>query len=458
MAAKNKDQSLTKLPPHNIEAEESILSAILLDNQALLEVQEILSPGDFYRDAHAKIYSAMLKLFSQSEPVDLVTIANKLQEQKEMEAVGGAAFLSRLVNSVPMAANSVYYANIVRDKSLLRRLISSASDIATKAYEDKGNVREVVDFAESSIFAVAEEKGGTSMSQLGGLINSALESIAKRAENRALITGVDTGFSRLNTFTAGFQPSDLIILAARPGMGKTAFALNIARNAAVIGGAPTLVFSLEMSSDQLCRRLLCAEARVNSANLRSGFFAQDDHSKLVSAAHQLYEAPIFIDDSPVLTAMDVRAKARRLKKDKGLGFVVIDYVQLMKGPPEAERRDLEISEISRSLKALAKELEIPVLALSQLNRKVEERSDKRPQIADLRESGALEQDADMIMFIYREAAYSQEEGGSNSGEAEIKIAKQRSGPTGKFTLYFNADYTRFDNLSADAGAPAQNGQ
>ncbi len=455
MAATAKDPSLSKLPPHNIEAEESILSAILMDNQALLEVQEVLNPDDFYRDAHGKIYKAMLDLFAKSDPADLVTVANILKEQKELDSVGGPAFLARLVNSVPLASNSVYYANIVRDKALLRRLISSASQIATRAFEDKGDVREVVDFAETSIFAVAEEKGGTSLNQLGGLINHALESIEKRAENKALVTGVDSGFSRLNTFTAGLQPSDLIILAARPGMGKTAFALNIARNAAVIGGVPTLVFSLEMSGDQLCRRLLCAEARVNSANLRSGFFAPEDHSKLVQAAHQLYEAPIFIDDSPVLTAMDVRAKARRLKKDKGLGFIVIDYVQLMKGGPGAERRDLEISEISRSLKALAKELDLPVMALSQLNRKVEERSDKRPQIADLRESGALEQDADMIMFIYREAAYSQEEGATNDGEAEIKIAKQRSGPTGKFSLFFNSSYTRFDNLSADNNAPGQ---
>lgn len=455
MSTVSKDPSLSKLPPQNIEAEESILSAILIDNQTLLEIQELLNPDDFYREAHKKIYHAMLRLFARSEPTDLVTLANILKEQSELDAVGGAAALARLVDSVPMATNAVHYAQIVRDKAMLRRLITSASNIATRCFEDKGDVREVVDFAESAIFSIAEEKGGTSLTPLNGLINNALEAIEKRAENRALITGVPTGFSKLDTFTAGLQPSDLLILAARPGMGKTALALNIARNAAVLGGVPVLVFSLEMSSDQLCRRLLCSEARVNSANLRSGFFARDDHSKLVDAAHQLYESPIYIDDSPILTALDVRAKARRMKMDKGVGLIIIDYIQLMKGPARAERRDLELSEISRSLKALAKEMSVPVLALSQLNRKVEERSDRRPQISDLRESGALEQDADVILFIYREAAYSQEEGSTNDGEAEIKIAKQRNGPTGKFKLYFNADYTRFDNLGADIASSNQ---
>ncbi|MBW1963013.1 MAG: replicative DNA helicase [Deltaproteobacteria bacterium] len=441
-----KDPLSFQLPPQSLEAEESLLSAILIDNTVLLDVIEILSPEDFYKTAHQHIFSAISSLFSQNEPIDLVTLTNRLKTDGRLEAVGGATYLASLLESVPMAVNARHYAKIIRDKAALRRLIEKAGQITRKCFNDQGDVAAVIDFAESAIFEMSQDKIRPSYFALKDIIEKNIDIIEERQGNKALITGVPTGFSRLDSLTSGLQNSDLIILAGRPSMGKTALALNIARNAAVDANIPTAVFSLEMSKEQLCMRMLCAEASVDSSRLRSGFFSKKDWMNITDAAGFLSEAPIFIDDSANLSAMEIRAKARRLKLEKGIGLIIIDYLQLMKSRSSAERRDLEISEISRALKALAKELNIPVLALSQLNRKLEERSDKRPQLSDLRESGALEQDADVVAFIYRDEIYNREESNPQKGIAEILLRKQRNGPTGDVKLKFFDEYTRFEDL------------
>jgi replicative DNA helicase len=439
------DPSLQKLPPQSIEAEESILSTILLDNGTLLDVLEILTAEDFYRTAHQKIFSAIETLFRKAEPVDLITLANALRESNQIEEIGGAAYLAHLVDTVPSAVNVAHYARIVRDKSALRRLITKAGAITQRCFEDAGDFDQVLDFAEASVFEISESKHRAAFHPLSKIIEDNIDALEKRQENRALVTGITTGFTRLDNMTSGLQGSDLIILAARPAMGKTALALNLARNAAVEGNVPVAVFSLEMSKEQLSMRILCAEARVDSSRVRSGFLNPDDWNRITDAASALSEAPIFIDDSPDISATSIRTKSRRLKLDKNLGLIIIDYLQLMRGHQSNERRDLEISEISRSLKLLAKELNVPVLALSQLNRKLEERSDKRPQLSDLRESGALEQDADVVAFIYRDEVYNKEENNPHRGTAEVILAKQRNGPTGVVPLTFLGQYTRFEN-------------
>jgi replicative DNA helicase len=444
-----KDPSLHYLPPQNVEAEESILSAVLIDNHTLLDVLEILTPEDFYRSAHQKIFSAVSDLFSKNEPVDLITLSNILKEKGHLEEVGGATYLAKLVDTAPLAVNAQHYAKIVHNKASLRRLIENANKIAQRCYEDHGDVDDLIDFAEKSIFEISGNKNKQSFYPLSQLILSNIDALEERQGNKTLVTGVPSGFSRLDNMTSGLQNSELIILAARPSMGKTALALNIARNAAVDANIPVAIFSIEMSREQLSMRLLCAEARTDSARLRSGFFSREDWVNLTNAAEVLSEAPIYIDDSPDISAMAIRTKARRLKMDKGVGLVIIDYLQLMKTSSSAERRDLEISEISRSLKALAKELNVPVLALSQLNRKLEERHDKRPQLSDLRESGALEQDADVVAFIYRDEVYNRDESNPNKGIAEILLKKQRNGPTGDIKLTFLSSYTRFENLAED---------
>jgi replicative DNA helicase len=444
-----KDLSLHYVPPQNIEAEESILSAVLIDNHTLLDVLEILKPEDFYRSAHQKIFSAISDLFSKNEPVDLITLNNILKEKGHLEEVGGATYLAKLMDTAPLAVNAQHYAKIVHNKASLRRLIENANSIAKRCYEDHGDVDDVIDFAEKSIFEISGNKNKQSFYPLSQLILTNIDALEERQGNKTLVTGVPSGFSRLDNMTSGLQNSELIILAARPSMGKTALALNIARNAAVDANIPVAIFSIEMSREQLSMRLLCSEARTDSARLRSGFFSREDWVNLTNAAEILSEAPIYIDDSPDISAMAIRTKARRLKMDKGIGLVIIDYLQLMKTSAAAERRDLEISEISRSLKALAKELSVPVLALSQLNRKLEERHDKRPQLSDLRESGALEQDADVVAFIYRDEVYNRDENNPNKGIAEILLKKQRNGPTGDIKLTFLSSYTRFENLADD---------
>jgi len=445
----SKDPVPYGLPPQNIEAEESILSAILIDNDALLDVIEALGPEDFYRTAHQKIYEAITDLFDKAEPVDLVTLANKLKEKGQLEVVGGASYLARLVDTVPLAVNARHYAKIVHDKASLRRLIEKANAIVKRCFEERGEAEDVIDFAESAVFELSEQKARQSFYPLSKIILGNIETLEENQGNRSLVTGVPTGFNQLDNLTSGLQNSDLIILAARPSMGKTALALNIARNAAVDGNIPVAVFSLEMSKEQLSLRMLCSEARIDSSRLRGGFFSMEDWHRLTDAAGILSESPIYIDDSPSLSAMEIRAKARRLKMDKNIGLIIIDYLQLMQGRSSAERRDLEISEISRGLKALAKELELPVMALSQLNRMLEQRTDKRPRLSDLRESGALEQDADVVAFIYRDEVYNKEDDNPRRGTAEIILSKQRNGPTGDVFLSFLNSFTRFENLASE---------
>jgi len=441
------DPSLYKIPPQSIEAEESLLSGILIDNNTLLDVIDIISPEDFYRSAHQKIFSGVVELFSKNEPVDLVTLTNALKERGNLEEIGGATYLATLVDTVPLAVNAKHYAKIVHDKATLRRLIEKTNEIAKECFEDRGNVDELIDFAESLIFEISKNKHKQSFYPISKIIDGNIETLEERQGNKALVTGVPTGFTRLDNLTSGLQRSELIILAARPSMGKTALALNIARNAAVDANVPVAVFSLEMSKEQLSMRLLCSEARIDSSRLRGGFFSMEDWRKLTDAAGVLSDTSIFIDDTPDISAMEIRAKARRLKMEKDIGLVVIDYLQLMKGRMSAERRDLEISEISRSLKALAKELDVPVMALSQLNRMLEQRNDKQPRLSDLRESGALEQDADVVAFIYRDEIYNSDENNPKKGTADILIRKNRNGPTGEATLTFLDSYTRFENLA-----------
>ncbi|MCP4114979.1 MAG: replicative DNA helicase [Desulfobacteraceae bacterium] len=445
-----KDPLLNKVPPHDLDAEEAVLSALLIDNDNLYDVIEILKPEDFYKKAHQKIYAAILELFSRDEPADLVTVASRLNEKEELEESGGAALLASIADSAPMAVNGVHYANIIKGKSSLRALISSASSIIDRALKDHGNVEEIIDFAENQVFKIAEAKGGKSFSSLGQLIDMNIDTLEERQGSTGGLSGLSTGYARLDSLTSGLQKADLIILAARPSMGKTAFALNIARNVAVEERAPVAVFSLEMSKDQLSMRLLTSESKIDSNRLRTGYISQEDWQNATDAAGILNEVPIFIDDTPNVTTLEVRAKCRRLKMEKGLGLVVIDYLQLMKAPFHSDRRDLEIAEISRNLKALAKELEVPVIALSQLNRMLEQRAEKRPLMSDLRESGALEQDADIIAFIYRDEVYNKEENNPNKGKAEIIIAKNRNGSIGTAHMAFIGAYTRFEELAAES--------
>jgi replicative DNA helicase len=445
-----KDPLLNKVPPHDLDAEEAVLSALLIDNDNLYDVIEILKPEDFYKKAHQKIYSSILELFSRDEPADLVTVASRLNEKDELEESGGAALLASIADSAPMAVNGVHYANIIKGKASLRALISSASSIIDRALKDHGDVEDIIDFAENQVFQIAESKGGKSFSSLGQLIDMNIDTLEERQGSTGGLSGLSTGYARLDSLTSGLQKSDLIILAARPSMGKTAFALNIARNVAVEERVPVAVFSLEMSKDQLSMRLLTSESKIDSNRLRTGYISQEDWQNATDAAGVLNEVPIFIDDTPNISSLEVRAKCRRLKMEKGLGLVVIDYLQLMKAPFHSDRRDLEIAEISRNLKALAKELEIPVIALSQLNRMLEQRAEKRPLMSDLRESGALEQDADIIAFIYRDEVYNKEENNPNRGKAEIIIAKNRNGSTGTAHMTFIGAYTRFEELAAES--------
>ncbi len=443
----DQDAFLNKIPPHNLEAEGSLLSAILVDNRTVLEIIEVLAPEDFYSSANQIIYSSMLDLFSHNEPIDLITLSDHLQKNGKLEKAGGKVYLASFMDSIPAAVNAQYYATIVYERACLRRLIEKGSVIIGRCFENRGNVDEIIDFAERSIFEISESKNRSTFSPLSRIIEKNIDMLEERQGNRSLISGVKSCFTELDNLTAGLQNSDLIILAARPGMGKTAFALNLARNAAIESGVAVALFSLEMSKEQLSLRLLCAEAKVDSSRLRSGYFNQDDWERLTEAAGTLSEAQIFIDDTPNVSVLEIRAKSRRLKMNKDVGLIIVDYIQLMKAGAGLERRDLEISDISRSLKALAKELDLPVIGLSQLNRKLEERSDKRPQLSDLRESGALEQDADVVAFIYRDEVYNKDENNPNRGTAEIILAKQRNGPVGTVNLAFLNSYTRFENLA-----------
>jgi replicative DNA helicase len=436
-----------RLPPQNLEAEVSVLGGVLLDNEALNRVLEVMKEGDFYRESHRKIFSAILDLYEKSEPVDLITLTEALKKREALEAVGGVEYLNSLVNSVPTAANISYYAKIVKEKAILRKLINRSTDIISQVYGVSGDVDDFLDQAERSIFEISEDRVRPSFYPLKDIIKASFKTIERLYEKRQLITGVPTGFTKLDELTSGLQPSDLIIVAGRPSMGKTALALDIAAYAAVEGGIPSAIFSLEMAKEQLALRMLCSEAKVDAHRLRGGFLSESDWPKLTRAAGSLSEAPIFIDDTPGLSALEMRAKSRRMKAEHNLGLVVVDYLQLMRGRADSDNREQEISDISRSLKALAKELNVPVMALSQLNRRVEERGDRRPQLSDLRESGAIEQDADVIIFLYRDEVYNKSEDNPNKGKAEIIIGKQRNGPTDKFELTFLDKFTCFENLT-----------
>jgi replicative DNA helicase len=438
-----------RLPPQNIEAEQNVLGGILVEEGAILKVIGILVPDDFYKEAHRIIYAEMLQLFNRNEPQDLISVTNALKSGNRIADVGGVTYLAELAETMPVAANIGYYANIVRNKAILRRLISQASTIITTCYEEAGEVDEILEAAESAIFEISEKKIKQDFHPLGELITESIKKVEKLYQKKEAVTGVPTGFTELDKKTAGFQPSDLIIIAGRPSMGKTAFALNIAQNAAIDHNIPVAIFSLEMSRDQLSLRMLCSEAKINAHSVRTGFLSDDDWTKLIIAADNLYKAPIYIDDTPAISVLELRAKARRLKADKGLGLVIVDYLQIMKGRGTNESREQEISNISRSLKAMAKELDVPVVALSQLNRKVEDRPDKRPHMADLRESGAIEQDADVIAFIYRDEVYNKSDDNKNKGKAEIIIGKQRNGPTGVVHLAFIDKYSTFANLAPE---------
>ena len=441
------DASPHKVPPQNIEAEQSVLGGILLDNLALNTVLELLETSDFYSEAHRKIFSSIIDLSNRNEPCDLITLSNILKDQKRIEQVGGTAYLASLVDNVSSAVNIGYYAKIIKEKSILRRLIGTATEILNKTYDSTMDVDSVLDEAEHAIFEISENKVRPSFYPMRDIIKDSFKTIERLYANKELVTGVSTGFDKIDDMTSGLQRSDLIIIAGRPSMGKTAFALNIAQHAALELGIPVAVFSLEMSKEQLATRMLAAEARVDSQRLRKGFLGETDWPKLTTAAGRLSEAPIFIDDTPAITVIEMKAKSRRLKAEAGLGLIVLDYLQLMRGSMYKDSREQEISEISRSLKGLAKELSVPVIALSQLNRKVEDRTSRRPQMADLRESGAIEQDADVIAFIYRDEVYNRSDDNPEKGIAEIIIGKQRNGPTGTIKLAFQEKYTRFENLA-----------
>ena len=444
--------------PHNLDAEASILGGILLRNDVLLQL-ETLEIDDFYHNQHKVVFEAIRNLEAAAKPIDVVTVENEVAKKGKLEAIGGIAFLGELALRVPTVDNILAYTEIVKDHSQARKLILASSEISEKGYEDGLEVRDYLDDAEAKIFEVTQRKDKTGPEPLKGLVKKVFSSLDERFKSSDGITGVPTGFADLDSRTAGLQPTELIVLAARPAMGKTSFAMSIAQNAATSGGWPCLVFSLEMSSTQLAERMLCSEARVDSSALRRGQLQRQDMTNLTYAAATLSKAPILIDDTPALSLREVRARARRFRANKELfagkkfGLILVDYLQLMRGSPQAAKasREQEISEISRGLKSLAKELECPVVALSQLNRSLEQRTDKRPQLSDLRESGAIEQDSDVILFIYRDVIYNKDT--ENPHVAEVIIGKNRHGATGTVETHFEGRYTRFENLAHRSDSP-----
>lgn len=452
---------LRKLPPQSLEAEMSLLGGVLLDNEAINRVLETLVPEDLYRESHRKILRAMIDLNERGEPCDIITLTSILKNRGELEETGGAAYIATLVDYVPTAANIVYYCRIVKEKAVVRRLISAATDIITRGYDEQTNVEELLDVSQKVIFDLSENKLRPAFYPVSDILKDTIKNIEMLYEKKEQVTGVPTGFVDLDKMTAGFQKGDLVIIAARPSMGKTTLALNMAEYAATQAdpSAPVALFSLEMSKEQLVMRLLSSLARVEATRMRTGHLLDTDWHKLVKGAGALHSSKIFIDDTPAISIMEMRAKARRLKAEHNIGIIIVDYLQLMRGKANPESRQQEISEISRSLKALAKELEIPVVALSQLNRGLENRTDKRPMMSDLRESGAIEQDADVIMFVYRDAVYCEackKRDGScttadHDRDAEIIISKQRNGPIGTVKLTFLGEYTRFESRSDREG-------
>ena len=440
-----------RVPPQDLGAERSVLGAMMLDTNAMSDAIGALQAEHFYRPTHGKVFEAMRDLYDKGEPVDEITVQAKLKELGSLEEVGGVSFIAALADSVPSAANINHYAKIVKERALIRDLIAATSSIVTKGYEGTTDVEQLLDDAEVKIFEITSARDQRAFSPLNEIVKDAFKMIEKRYEQRTAITGIPTGFGEFDTMTAGLQPSDLIIVAGRPSMGKTALALNMAQSAAVNAGKKVAVFSLEMAKEQLVMRMLCSQARIDASRMRGGFLKDSDWPKLAKAAGQLSEAPVYIDDTGAISIMEMRAKCRRLQADKGLDLIMVDYLQLMRGRSGSDgSREREISEISRGLKALARELSCPVIALSQLNRSLEQRQDKRPMLSDLRESGAIEQDADVITFVYRDEYYNTES--EDKGIAEIIIGKQRNGATGTVKLAFLKQYTLFTDLQKHEAA------
>ncbi|MGV8123558.1 MAG: replicative DNA helicase [Candidatus Xenobiia bacterium LiM19] len=431
-----------KIPPQNLDAEQSALGACLIEKDALSRVIEILpDPSDFYRTSHQIIYQAILKLYERGEPVDLITLTNELRNQNRLDEAGGAAYLTFLIDSVPTAANAEYYSEIIKEKAILRNLIQAGTNIATMGYHEDETAEMIVDKAEQEIFGIAQKRLIYDFVPIRKVMTTTFEKIEELYARKAHVTGMPSGYKELDGYTAGFQRANLIIVAARPGMGKTAICMNIAQYLATREKVPVAIFSLEMSKEELAQRLLCSEARIDAMRLRTGYLEEGDWPRMTRAMNILCEAPIFIDDTAGLSVMEMRSKARRLKSKTGIEMIIIDYIQLIKGSSRTENRNQEISEISRQLKNLSKELSIPIIAISQLSREVEKRQDKRPMLSDLRESGAIEQEADMVVFIYRDDYYNPHSEKKN--KAEVIIAKQRNGPLATVDLIFLKQYATF---------------
>ncbi|MBK8233141.1 MAG: replicative DNA helicase [Candidatus Eisenbacteria bacterium] len=435
-----------RVPPQAVDAEMSVLGAMLLEKEAIGRATEILDSSCFYRDAHRKVFEAILELYDRNESPDLITLTEELRKRGQLDGVGGAAYISTLLDQVPTAANVEYHSNIVLEKAVLRKLIEVATEIVQRGYEASDTSGHLIDRAEELIFGINDPRMKRGFIPLKQLLPRAVDIIQEVADNKRAVTGVPTGYLDMDKMTAGFQRADMIIVAGRPSMGKTSFAMNVAEHVAVKERLPVGIFSLEMSKEQLVMRMLSSQARIPAHRLRTGYLRPEEWQSLAMAAGVLSEAPLFIDDTPAISVMEMRAKARRLKKEQGLALIVVDYLQLARGYSNPESRQQEISQISRSLKALAKELEIPIIALSQLSRAVEQREDKRPMLSDLRESGAIEQDADLVCFIFREEFYRPQKE-EVRGVAEVIIGKHRNGPTGTVRLAWIGELARFESLA-----------
>lgn len=436
---------LEKVPPQNIEAEIATLGSMLLEEEAISYTSELIDRSYFYNDSHKKIFQAMVELYSANKPVDLVTLTEELKKRGWLDEVGGPSYLAGLTTAVPTAANIEHYCKIVREKALLRNLINTATNIVAEGYEAEGDADGLVDKAEKLIFEIASKKVKGGFVEIKDVVKEAIEQIDRLYQKKEYITGIPTGFHELDQMTSGLQPSDFIVIAGRPSMGKSALTCCICEHVALVEKLPIAIFSLEMSKEHLVQRMLCSHARVNAQAVRSGFLGQSDWPRLTTAAGRISEAKIFIDDTPGISVMEIRAKARRLKAAHDIKLVALDYLQLMQGSGGSENRQQEISDISRSLKALARELNVPLIAVSQLSRAPERREDNRPRLSDLRESGAIEQDADLVILLFREEYYNPTD--ENKGKAKLMIAKQRNGPVGENELAFIREYTRFENLS-----------